>query len=98
MRHADLTGQLYLNEQPVGGVEIHGWQNAWGFGLFTPSPQFQQFAPLYRRWAQLMHSKSSADRLAPDDADELRKVENALYAIHAKLHVPSMKQWRHIAI
>ena len=98
MRHAQLTGRLYLNEQHVGDVEIHGWQNAWGFGLFMPGPRFKTFAPLFERWASLMHSKASVDRLSEDDAAELRKAEIALYAIHAKMHVPEMQQWRQIAI
>jgi hypothetical protein len=85
---------LYLNGQPVGKIDVQGWDGAWGFGSFQPDPAFAQFAPLYDEWARLMHSPKIAEQLTEDVADALRKVENALYAIEARIYIEDIRAWR----
>ena len=94
MRTSRCRGRLYLNGQPVGKIAVHGWDGSWGFGEFTPDPPFDQFAPLYDEWARLMHSPSIARRLTDDVADQLRRVENALYAIEARIYIEELQAWR----
>ena len=98
MRRSHCRGRLYLNGRFVGNIAIHGWDGPWGFGRFSAEPAFAAFAPLYDEWARLMHSPAARDRLTPDVADALRKVECALYAIRATVYIEDFKAWRRIAI
>jgi hypothetical protein len=89
---------LYLNGQPVGNIDIHGWDGPWGFGDFHPDPAFAEFAPLYNEWSRLMHHPEAAEGLTPTIADALRSVECALYAIAAKIYVEELGSWRQVGI
>src|SRR5688572_8844579 len=98
MRLVHCRGRLYLNGQLVGKVDVHGWDGPWGFGEFQPDPAFAAFAPLYDEWARLMHSPKIARRLTEDIGDALRKVENALYAIEARIYIEEFQEWRKVDI
>jgi hypothetical protein len=98
MRPSRSLGRLYLNDQFVGNVVIRGYDGPWGFGEFWPEPVFERFAPLFNEWSRLMHAPEAAVRLTERISDALRRVECALYAIHAKIHIDSVDQWRQIAI
>jgi len=98
MRRSHCRGRLYLNQQLVGTIDIRSWDGAWGFGDFHPNAAFAEFAPMYNEWSRLMHSPQVADRLTPEIADALRKIECAMYAIKAKIYVEELRQWRRIGI
>ena len=98
MRTSHCRGRLYLNGRPVGKIAVHGWDGAWGFGEFTPDAAFADFAPLYDEWARLMHSPKIAQRLTDDVGDALRKIENALYAIEARIYIEEWQAWRKVDI
>jgi hypothetical protein len=98
MRRADLQGRLFINEREVGQVWVRGWEGAWGLGDFRPLPQFAPFAPQFEEWSRLMHSPATSRRLSRDVAEQLRKVECALYVLRARLFVVELGQWREISI
>jgi hypothetical protein len=89
-------GQLHLNGRYVGDVEIRGWHGPWGIGEFRRRREFDPFAPIYAEWARLMHA--DADTLSPETAERLRQLEFQTFAVHAAIWIPSMRQWRAIAI
>lgn len=98
MRRTKTLGRLYLDGQFVGNVVIRGWDGPWGFGEFWPEPSFTRFAPLFDEWSRLMHAPEAARRLTEHISDELRRVECALYAIKARIHVDGEAHCRQIAI
>ena len=98
MRASHCRGRLYLNGRPAGNITVHGWDGPWGFGTFAPGPAFASFAPLFEEWARLMHSPAIARRLTGDVGDALRKVENALYAIEARIYIEDLQSWRKVDI
>ena len=98
MTHRIRSGQLYLNDEFAGEVLIRGWEGAWGFGEFRPCDNFQKHAALFEQWSRLMHVNESADQLSRDIAEQLRKVECALYRIRARLFLMDSKTWRQISI
>jgi hypothetical protein len=98
VRASHCRARLYLNGQPVGKIAVRRWDGPWGFGEFTPDPAFAPFAPLYDQWARLMHSPAIASRLTEDVGDALREVENALYAIEARIYIEELQSWRKVDI
>ena len=89
-------GQLHLNGRYVGDVEIRGWHGPWGIGEFRRRREFDSFAPIYAEWARLMHI--DADTLTPETAQRLRELECQTFAVKAAIWIPTMRQWRSIAI
>src|SRR5271170_7904725 len=77
------VGRLFLNGREVGHVSIRGHDGSWGFGEFTPGPEFAAFANIFGRWSLLMHADD--DRLSEAAADELRATEYEIDAIRAKI-------------
>jgi hypothetical protein len=98
MRAFEPIGRLYLEGEHVGDVAIRRWQGAWGFGQFSPNAAFERFATIFREWSTLMHTDAPSERLSPVIAARLRKTEYAMYAMHAKIFIADMQQWREIAI
>ena len=99
MRASHCRGRLYLNGRAVGNIAVRGWDGPWGFGEFAPDPvAFAAFAPLYDRWARLMHSPEIARELTDDVGDALREVENQLYAIEARIYIEELQGWRKVDI
>jgi hypothetical protein len=88
-RHAEL----YLNDQLVGIVEVRSSDNSWHFGVFTPSPDFTPFAPLFGRWSLLMHADEDADRLTSAASEELRDTEIEIDRLRAKMRIPATGEW-----
>jgi len=96
MRQGVSKGHLYLNDTDVGTVNIRGWQSSWGIGEFKPNDRFSDFAPIFGNWSLLMHADADQARLTPEAAEELRRAEYAIDALHAKLFLPETKEWRRI--
>ena len=94
MRHASEEARLYLDEDDVGAVHIHGWDGPWGFGDFRPNHAFSEFATTFGRWSLLMHADEHDPRRSRDAADELREAETAIDRMHAKLYLPRTDEWR----
>jgi hypothetical protein len=96
MRKGAAKGRLYLNDKDVGSITIRGWQSSWGFGEFIPNDQFSHFAQIFGTWSLLMHAEDDQARLSPEAAEELRRAECAIDALHAQLFLPETNEWRRI--
>ena len=96
MRRCETKARLYLDDVEVGTILVHGFDDAWGFGDFVPDEPFMRFAPLFRRWAQLMHADDVGDPVCAETSDGLREVECAIDAVRAKLHLTAADEWRTI--
>jgi len=90
--------RLFLNDVHVGDVQVHGWHDAWGFGRFTPNESFAPYAPLYQRWANLMHEADRAPRLTRALSAQLRDAEYALYKISCELQVRETRRWHTLGL
>jgi hypothetical protein len=88
---------LFLNDQPVGEVQVTGGDFSWGFGRFVPSPEFAQFAPLYGTWSVLMHAEDDQSKLSRDAAAELARAEALIDSVKARLRFLNEDQHVHIA-
>jgi hypothetical protein len=102
MRRAKVTGRLYLNDTEVGTVKVKGWDDSWGFGEFSPGERFGAYAPWFGAWSLLMHADQNDDdaasgRLSRPASEELRRVENEIDRIHAKLFLVGPREWRKIS-
>lgn len=102
VRHAELTGKLFLNHRAVGTVRIKGWDDSWGFGEFSPGEGFSHYAPRFGAWSLLMHADDGADdpahgRLSVAAAEELREIEREIDRLNASLYLPGPQQWRRIS-
>jgi len=93
---ANSYATLYLNERDVGEVVIHGSDNGWGFGHFTPNRNFSEFAPVYGTWALLMHADEDQEKLSEAASEELRQAEYAMDAIRAKLYMNQSGEWHSV--
>ena len=84
---------LYLDGVRVGEVSVKGFNASWGYGDFSPAPEFSAFAPLYGQWALLMHAQTETER--PDRAivEELSRAERLLDRIRAQLYFPKTDEW-----
>jgi len=91
-----LTGQLHLDGHYAGDIEIRGWHGPWGIGEFRPQPAFEKFKPLYAEWSQLMHA--DPDTLTSANAQRLRELEFATFAVRAAIWIDSIRQWRAVDI
>ena len=96
VRQAHKTARLFLNDQDVGTVAVHGTESSWGFGEFHPNDKFSEFATIFGRWSLLMHADD--DQKNPSEAalEELRKAECAIDLLRAKLFMIESKEWRQI--
>jgi hypothetical protein len=101
MHRARLNARLYLNDTDVGAVRVTGWDSSWGFGEFSPGEGFSQFAPWFGAWSMVMHADPDDDaasgRLSRPVSAELRRVENQIDRIHARLFLVGPKEWRKIS-
>ena len=93
MTSSNRHAELYLNNRLVGTVEVRSSDNSWHFGVFTPSADFADFAPLFGRWSLLMHADEDADRLTSAASEELRETEIEIDRLHAKLHMTATGEW-----
>src|SRR4051812_11506544 len=89
---------LYLNDQIAGEVLVQERKHSWTYGTFTPAPQFANFAPLFGRWSLLMHADVGSDRLDEACSEELRRCENELQRLHAKMFSPETGEWVSCAV
>jgi len=101
MRRAQVTGRLYLNDTDVGAVRVKGWDDSWGFGEFVPGERFGAFAPWFGAWSLLMHADQNdggdaSGRLSRPASQELRRLENEIDRIHARLFLVGPHEWREI--
>ena len=97
-----LTARLYLNDTDVGAVRVKGWDDSWGFGEFSPGERFTRYAPWFGAWSLLMHADDDGDdahssRLSRPISIELRRIENEIDRIHARLFLVGPKEWRKIS-
>jgi hypothetical protein len=84
MQHDSRQAQLYLNGVLVGTVKSEGSESSWGFGQFTPAPEFERFATIFGAWSILIHEEE--DRRASREAlEELNAAEKAIDAIKAEM-------------
>jgi hypothetical protein len=86
--------RLYLNDREVGDVVVRKCDNGWGFGEFCPNENFSQFAPIYGKWALLMHADEDEAQLSEAASEELRVAEYEMDAIRAKLLLQGSGEWR----
>ena len=96
MRRHEETARLYLDDAHVGAVQVHSFDDAWGFGDFIAGPGFAQYAPLFQRWSQLMHADDVGDPVCAETSEALRDVECAIDAIRVKLYLTNANEWRTI--
>lgn len=90
--------RLFLDDDDVGEVEVKGWDDAWGFGDFTPGDAFARYARRFGAWSRLMHADHDGDdRLSDAERDALRQAEYEIDRIRARLFLPDRGQWRPIA-
>jgi hypothetical protein len=82
---------LYLDDTPVGEVVVQRADESWSHGTFKAGAGFANFAPLFDRWARLMHA--DADTLTSAHGDELRDCERAMDRITARLHFQASDRW-----
>ena len=85
MRRFSRQAHLYINGRHVGTVSAEAASNAWGFGHFTPSDEFSQFAPLFGAWAMLIHEDDDKDRPSLEALEELRGAEVAIDSLKTEL-------------
>lgn len=86
MRHHRREGKLLINGRDVGHVSAESVSESWGFGQFTPAPEFSDFAPLFGAWAMLLHEEDDRDRLSPEARRELAVAEAAIDQLKTELH------------
>jgi hypothetical protein len=86
MQRHERHGELFINGQSVGNVVSESISEGWGFGRFTPSAAFSQFAPIFGAWAMMLHEDDDRDRTSPEARDELRTLETTLDQLKAELH------------
>jgi hypothetical protein len=94
MKRGFVQGELYLDGTVVGCVTLKGEDGSWHFGDFEPNAAFEAFAPLFGRWALLMHTDEDSDRIPRAAADELREVEQAIDRLRARLLVVDTGEWK----
>jgi hypothetical protein len=82
---------LYLNGKRVGKVHVHGRADSWYFGTFEPADGFAEFATLFGEWSLLLHADN--DRLSDAASTELRRIESAIDALRAELHLVESDRW-----
>lgn len=92
-----LRARLFLNDYDVGAITVKGWDDAWGFGDFSPGADFGRYAERFGAWSRLMHDDGGDDRLAESAKDELRAVECDIDRIAAKLFLVDAQEWRQIS-
>ena len=102
MTPARLTARLYLNDTDVGTVRVKGWDGSWGFGEFSPEEAFARYAPFFGTWSLLMHADQNEDdaasgRLSRPASQELRRIENEIDRIHARLFLVGTQEWRKVS-
>jgi hypothetical protein len=85
MRHHRRHGELFINGKAVGKVVAESASESWGFGQFTPSEGYSQFATIFGTWSLLLHAEDDRSRLSSDALDELRAAEAAIDALKAEL-------------
>jgi len=97
MHSVSAHARLYLNDRDVGEVVVHGADNGWGFGQFSPNENFSQFAPVFGTWALLMHADEDQEQLSEAASEELRRAEYQMDSIHARLFMSASGQWCDLA-
>jgi hypothetical protein len=102
MTRSKLNARLYLNDTEVGTVRVKGWDDSWGFGEFAPGEGFAAYAPWFGTWSLLMHADQNdtdagCGRLSRPASAELRRVENEIDRIHARLFLVGPQEWRKIS-
>lgn len=83
--------ELYLNGKCVGGVSHRGSNASWSYGEFEPLEEFAPFATVFGRWSLLMHAYD--ETLSDAAADELRRTENEIDALEAKIFWVDESRW-----
>ncbi|WP_428937839.1 hypothetical protein [Fontivita pretiosa] len=87
------TARLFINGKDVGQVLVKSAADSWGFGEFSPSEGFSEFAALFGNWSLLMHADDDEKRLSEAASQELRAVETALDALQYRLYLHAERQW-----
>lgn len=88
------AARLILNGREVGRVIMRGHDGSWGYGDFTPFPEFSDFAAVFGRWSLLMHADEDGERLSEAASEELRDTESEIDALHASLVLESPEEKR----
>lgn len=89
--------KLFLDGVDVGIVTVLGTTDSWSFGDFAPNERFSDFAPTFGQWSLLMHAEDDQPQMSRDASEELRRVEYAIDALHARLFEVQREKWIDIA-
>ena len=92
-RPRGATAVLYLNETRVGEVNVKSGNATWGYGHFAPETDFSVFAPIYGRWALLMHAQAESEKPDRATAEELARAERLVDSVKAKLYFVNSAEW-----
>jgi hypothetical protein len=93
MHPTSATGRLFLKNKDVGAVRSRGEADSWSFGDFEPNKAFSEFATLFGSWSLLMHAEEGDAKMSDAAAEELRRTENAIDALRARLYFPERNEW-----
>lgn len=85
MQRQQRQADLFLEGKDVGHIDVQGSTLAWGFGKFTPYPDFSGFALRFGYWSLLMHEDYQSPHIDKLVLDELRDAEEQLDRLHAEL-------------
>lgn len=88
--------RLYINSLYVGDIHVEGWEGGWGIGRFVPNGQFSTFAVLFGTWSLLMHADDDATGVSPAAAQELRRIEQEIDALHVRIFIVEQQEWREV--
>jgi hypothetical protein len=84
-KHDRRPARLLLNNTEVGTVCVRVHSGSWGFGEFSPSPQFADFAHIFANWSRLMHAENGNGPLSATVLEKLRDSEYEMDRIRASL-------------
>jgi hypothetical protein len=88
-----FEARLYINDQAVGEVTVQRRGASWSHGQFVPGSAFEKFAPLFGRWARLIHDDGKYAALSEEVSEGLRHIEFDMDRLHAKVHLISTDEW-----
>lgn len=96
MLAAGTRADLFLNARHVGVLTVNTYREGWTFAEFNPNPNFSEFAALFGEWSLFMHegAQESLNRWA---ADELRRMEMAIDALHVGVKIEGSGDWHRVA-
>ena len=77
---------MLIQGKHVGDVIVRGVKSSWGYGRFTPSRAFSEFAPLFGTWSLLMHADEQSPVLSDAASEELRDLEYKIDHLKVELH------------